>query len=192
MSWISAAPIPARVGDAPPPTIAGHAVTVDGVAAGGIMNLRIVLGGEPLVALARALVELDGVRVTAGPESSGRGCCYSVSCLGFKMVLSSPVEGSGDVALALVSREPRPPLALLSELATVLDRLMSAPPATAARPVRGRASTTKDRDEEMTDAGVQTSSSAPRRSTLRPGKPLTRRTELKRKTPLGRSPFRRK
>lgn len=189
---MSAAPIPASVGDARPRTIAGYAVTVDGVVAGGIMNLRIVLRGEPLTALARALLELEGVRVTAGPESSGRGCCYTVSCLGFKMVLwSSSVEGSGDVALALVSREPRPPVALLSELATVLDRLMSAPPPMAPPSVRGRAGTTKHNDDEMTDAGVQTSSSSLRRSTLRPGKPLTRRTELKRKTPLGRSPFRR-
>ena len=91
------------------------------------MNLRIGLGGQPLVALARALVKLDGVRVTGGPEGMGGGRCYIVSCLGFKMVLSPPIEDGGDVARALVSREPQPPLAVLSELGSVLDRLMSPP-----------------------------------------------------------------
>src|SRR4051812_34175216 len=175
-----------------PPAIAGHAVTVESMA-GEIMSLRIGLRGEPLVALARALMKLDGVRVTAGPESTGRGSCYTVSCLGFKMVLSSPpLEGRGDVALALVSREPRPPLALLSEVGSVLDALMSALPASAPRPVRGGASASKQDSEEVTGAGVRTSSSSLHRSTLRPGKALARRTELKRKTPLRRAPFRRR
>lgn len=189
MSWMIAAPISASPAAAPPATIAGHTVTLDGMA-GGIMSLRISLRGEPLVALARALLKLDGVRATAGPEGTGRGRSYVVSCLGFKMALSSPVEDGGDVAVALVSREPRPPLALLSELGTVLDRLMSTPPPSPPPAVRGRVTARGEGDEE-TDADVQPSSSSLRRSALRPGKALARRTELKRKTPLGRSPFRR-
>jgi hypothetical protein len=185
MSWMTVASLSSSLAATRPLTIAGHAVTLDGMA-GGIMNLRIGLRGEPLIALARALVKVDGVRVTGGPEGTGRGRCYVVSCLGFKMVLSSPVEGGDDVAVAVVSREPQPPLALLSELGSVLDRLMTTPsPA-----VRGRVTAREERDGE-TDAQVQKSSLSLRQSSLRPGKALARRTELKRKTPLRRGPFRR-
>ena len=46
-------------------SIARHAFTVCD-RAGGLLNLRITLGGAPLVALVRTLAELDGVRVTGG------------------------------------------------------------------------------------------------------------------------------
>jgi hypothetical protein len=198
MSWTTATAVSSSfAGACQRATIAGHAVTVDGMA-GGLVNLRIDLRGEPLIALARSLVKLDGVRVTGGPEGTGRGRCYVVSCLGFRMVLSPPVEGSGDVALALVSREPRPPLAVLSELGSVLDRLLSAPPPSPppASPLRGRVTSEEEEGDDQAEGEVarsslSSSSSSLRRSALRPGKGLARRTELKRKTPLGRGPFRR-
>jgi len=158
------------------------------------MNLRIGLGGQPLVALARALVKLDGVRVTGGPEGMGGGRCYIVSCLGFKMVLSPPIEDGDDVARALVSREPQPPLAVLSELGSVLDRLMSRPVGPGARH-RGAPQREEREDADFADDAAPSSrsslsrASSLRRSALRPGKPLVRRTELERKTPLVRSPF---
>lgn len=165
------------------------------------MNLRIGLEGKPLVALARALVKLDGVRVTSGPESAGGGRCYIVSCLGFKMVLSSRVEDAGDVARALVSREPQPPLAVLSELGSVLDGLMSPPLSSppVASGVQRRAAIEraggKSADPANDAASPSRSSLSPasslQRSALRPGQPLVRRTELRRKTPLARGPFRR-
>ena len=156
------------------------------------MNLRIGLGGQPLVALARALVKLDGVRVTGGPEGMGGGRCYIVSCLGFKMVLSPPIEDGGDVARALVSREPRPPLAVLSELGSVLDRLMSRPVGPGARH-RGAPQREEREDTDLAADAAPSSlsrASSLQRSALRPGKPLVRRTKLERKTPLVRSPFR--
>jgi len=48
-------------------TIAGHAFACAGVAAGGIVNLRVSLGGNRLADLARVLGRLEGVRVTSGP-----------------------------------------------------------------------------------------------------------------------------
>ena len=160
------------------------------------MNLRVALRGEPLIAFARSLVKLDGVRVSGGPDGTGRGRGYVVSCLGFKMVLSSPFEDRVDVALALVSREPRPPLAVLSELGSTLDRLMSVPPAglPSPSPVRGRVTSEEEGESEPAGGDASRSSlssSSLRPSALRPGKALVRRTELKRKTPLGRGPFRR-
>jgi len=141
------------------------------------MNLRIDLRGQSLAGLARALVKLDGVRVTGGPEGTDGGRCYLVSCQGFKMVLSAAIGGD-DVARALVSREPQLPLAVLSELGSVLDRLMSSPVS------RADPADEKARSSPSSLSPV----SSLRRSALRPGKPLVRRTELKRKTPLARGP----
>lgn len=198
MSFTSA-PGPSSPMAVPPTTIAGHAVTVDD-AAGGTMNLRIGLRGQPLVGLARALLKLDGVRVTGGPEGTGGGRRYIVSCLGFKMVLSSAFEEGDGVARALVSREPQPPLAVLSELGSVLDRLMSPPVSSPPIGPGARRPGTRQRegregaepaDEKARSSGSSLSPvSSLQRSALRPGKPLVRRTELKRKTPLARGPFR--
>ena len=152
--------------------------------------MRIDLRGEPLVTLARALVKLDGVRVTGGSEGMSGGRCYIVSCLGFKMVLSSTIDDGDEVARALVSREPQPPLAVLSELGSVIDQLMSPPVAPGARKRSGP--TIEGRDgvdpDDDTAASSRSSASALRSTALRPGKPLARRTALKRKTPLARSP----
>ena len=91
-------------------TIAGHAFAAAGVAAGGIVNLRVSLGGSRLADLARVLGRLEGVRVTSGPAIASRGDCYLVHAPGFKMVLSAPAPG-GDYAPALLSRtiESNPP-----------------------------------------------------------------------------------
>jgi hypothetical protein len=149
-------------------SIAGHAFTVFD-RADGLLNLRIALGGAPLVALVRTLATLDGVRVTGGPTSTGPERGLVVHCPGFKMVLSVPEEGA-DFATALVSRTPQAALAVVSELGSHLERLMSEPPrlpepAPVAQPLR--------------------------RSTLKQGKPLARTAGLKRKTPLARSGFNR-
>jgi hypothetical protein len=157
------------------PTIAGRPFVV-GDRAGGVLNLRIALGGEPLVALARALAKLDGVRVTGGPEGAGRDRCFLVHCLGFKMVLS--VAEGDDVALALVSRAPQAALAVMSDLGSLLERVMSEPPSPP--PV-----------ERFAPPRATRTSSSLRGSSLAQGKPLARKTGLTRKTPLSRGPFRR-
>jgi len=141
--------------------------------AGGVLNLQIALGGEPLVALARALAKLDGVRVAGGPESTGRERCFLVHCLGFKIVLS--VAEGDDVALALVSRAPQAALAVMSDLGSLLERVMSEPPPPAEPHVPPRSS----------------GRASLRGSKLVQGKPLRRTTALRRKTPLSRGPFRR-
>jgi hypothetical protein len=152
-------------------TIAGHEL-VSHEHAGGLLNLRIALGGEPVSALARALAKLPGVRVTTGPEAHGRERCHLVHCLGFKMVLSAPAAEAPDHAVALVSRSPQAALAILSDLGAMLEHLMrEAPP--------------------LPDTKPATERPAPplRRSGLQQGAPLTRKTELKRKTPLARGRF---
>jgi hypothetical protein len=158
--------------DTSPLTIAGHEL-VSHEHAGGLLNLRLALRGEPLVALARSLAKLPGVRVTTGPETDGRERCHVVHCQGFKMILSAPAAEAPDHAVALVSRSPQTALALLSDLGATLEHLMSAPPLAEAKPPTERP--------------------APRpplrRSGLQQGAPLARRTELKRKTPLARGRF---
>ena len=156
------------------PTIAGRSFVVRD-RAGGALNLHVALGGEPLVALARALARLDGVRVTSGPEGAGRERCFLVHCLGFKMVLS--VAEGDDVALALVSRAPQAALAVMSDLGSLLERVMREPPPP---PV-----------ERVAPPSAPRTSSSRRGSKLAQGKPLGRTTELRRKTPLSRGPFRR-
>ncbi|HSZ84046.1 MAG TPA: hypothetical protein VLA14_17300 [Polyangia bacterium] len=158
------------------PTIAGHPFVVQD-RAGGVLNLRVALGGQRLVALARALAKLDGVRVTGGPESAGRERCFLVHCLGFKMVLSVAAGDDVDFALALVSRAPQAALAVMSDLGGLLERVMSAPPAAPVERVAPK----------RTSSTMRTSSL--RGSKLQQGKPLARRTELRRKTPLSRGPF---
>jgi hypothetical protein len=152
-------------------TIAGHEL-VSHEHAGGLLNLRIALAGGPLVALARALAKLPGVRVTTGPETDGRERCHVVHCQGFKMILSAPAAEAPDHAVALVSRSPQAALALLSDLGAMLEHLMREPtPLAETRPAPERP--------------------APpiRRSGLQQGAPLARKTELKRKTPLARGRF---
>jgi len=155
-----------------PSTIAGHSFSVWD-RGGGLLNLRITLGGAPLVALARALAKLEGVRVTGGPEGSGAERCFLIHCLGFKLVLSAEPRENGeaaDFAQALVSRAPQATLTVMSDLGDILERLMSAP-----APLPEPAPVAK----------------ALRRSTLQQGKPLARKTGLTRKTPLARGRFRR-
>lgn len=159
----------------PPTTIAGYSFALRDRTGGngGLLNLQIALHGAPLVALARALATLDGVRVTRGPAGVGPERCYLVHCSGFKMVLSLTDDAHADFALALVSRTPQATLALMSELGSLLERLMSAPPPVAAEP-----------------PAVASPPSALRRTALVQGKPLARKTALRRKTPLARSRIR--
>jgi hypothetical protein len=158
--------------DTAPRTIAGHAFAVQERAA-DTLNLRIALGGAPLIALARALARLDGVRVTSGPERADGQPYYLVHCQGFKVVLSAPGGESTDFAFALVSRTPQAALAVMSDLGSVLERLMSEVP----------------REEPP---AITTTSSPLRRSSFQQGKPLARKTQLRRKTPLSRGPFRKR
>jgi hypothetical protein len=167
-------------------TIAGHTFASAGMAggaAGGILNLRVSLGGGTLVVLARALARLEGVRVTSGPAISSRGDCYLVHCPGFKMVLSAPAPG-GDFAPALLSRtiessessESTPPkLTLTCELSAVFASLMRPP----APPLPREEAPTAER-------AASPKTSTLRRAALQPGKTLARKTPLRRKTPLGR------
>jgi hypothetical protein len=157
-------------------SIAGHAFTVCD-RADGLLNLRIALGGAPLVALVRTLATLDGVRVTGGPTNTGPERGLVVHCPGFKMVLSVPEDGA-EFATALVSRTPQAALAVVSELGSHLERLMSEPPRL-------------PEPAPVAHHGL-TRSSPLRRSTLKQGKPLARTAGLKRKTPLARSPFKRR
>jgi hypothetical protein len=157
--------------------LAEHAFTVCD-RAGGLLNLRIALGGAPLVALVRTLAKLDGVRVTGGPTSTGPERGFVVHCPGFKMVLSVPQDGA-DFATALVSRAPQAALAVVSELGSHLERLMSEPPRL-------------PEPAPVETHGVTRPSLPLRRSTLKRGKPLARTAGLKRKTPLARSGFKRR
>lgn len=162
--------------DSAPPTIAGHAFALQDRAS-GMLNLRIALRGTSLAAFARALAKLGGVRVTGGHEGAAHARCYLVHCLGFKMVLSAPSEETADFALALVSRTPQAALAVMSDLGNILERLMNEP-LQLFEPASAEA------------RSVQRKSTPLRRSALQQGKPLARRTELRRKTPLARGRFR--
>ncbi len=122
--------------DAVAPTIAGHSFTRRELA-GGMLRLRIALGGGDLVGLARRLAKLEGVRVTGGPGGD-RERSFLVSCSGFKMVLSCPADEPADSAAALVSRAPAAALTVVSDLGSLLDRLMSEPPRLIGRASAGR------------------------------------------------------
>src|SRR3954454_21975558 len=128
--------------------------------AGGLLNLRIALGGAPVVALVRTLAELDGVRVTGGPTHTGAERGFVVQCPGFKMVLSVPEDGA-DFVTALVSRTPQAALSVVSELGSHLEHLMTEPPQLP--------------DPAPVESQPATRPSPPlRRSTLKQGKPLAR------------------
>jgi hypothetical protein len=157
-------------------SLAGHTFTICD-RAGGLLNLRIALGGASLVALVRTVATLDGVRVTGGPTGTGPERGFVVHCPGFKMVLSVPEDGA-DFATALVSRTPQATLAVVSELGSDLERLMSEPPRL-------------PEPAPVAHHGVTRPSLPLRRSTLKQGKPLARTAGLKRKTPLARSAFNR-
>ena len=166
-------------------TIAGHAFAAAGVAAGGILNLRISLRGSTLAELARVLARLEGVRVTSGPAIASRGDCYLVHAPGFKMVLSAPAPG-GDYAPALLSRtiDSNPPkLAATCDLSAVFAGLMTAPPPPPrieeAPMVAARAATATATDRSPKNSTL-------RRAALQPGKTLARKAPLTRKTPLRR------
>jgi hypothetical protein len=158
-------------------SLVGHAITICD-RGGGLLNLRIALGGAPLVELVRTLAKLDGVRATGGPTTTGPERVFVVHCPGFKMVLSVAADGA-DFATALVSRTPQATLAVMSELGSDLERLMSEPPRV-------------PEPAPVESPGVTRPSLPRRRSTLKPGKPLARTAGLKRKTPLARSPFKRR
>jgi hypothetical protein len=166
-------------------TIAGHAFASAGVAAGGIVNLRVSLGGNRLADLARVLGRLEGVRVSSGPAIASRGDCYLVHAPGFKLVLSAPAPG-GDFAPALLSRTIEsnpaklPGLEVTCDLSAAFASLMRAPmppPRSDETPSAGVSSATSDRSPKT---------STLRRVGLQPGKTLARKTPLRRKTPLGR------
>src|SRR3954464_9305135 len=78
-------------------TIAGHAFASAGVAAGGIVNLRVSLGGNRLADLARGPGRVGGGAGPSGPAIASRGDCFLVHAPGFKLVLSAPAPG-GDFA----------------------------------------------------------------------------------------------
>jgi hypothetical protein len=156
----------------PPLTIAGHSVAlVD--RAGGMLSLRVALNGRSFLDLARTLGKLDGVRVTGGPESTGRDRCYVAHCPGFKMVVSC-ADDNAEFALALVSRAPQAALVVMSDVGAMLEHLMTAPSPTS-EVVPPRPSTPPP--------------TSLRRSALASGKPLARKTPLQRRTPLGRGRF---
>ena len=163
-------------------TIAGHTFALQD-RANDLLNLRIALDGSSFAALARALGKLEGVRVTERPEGAGHARCYLVHVLGFQMILSAPGGETADFAVAVVSRTAQAALAVVSDLGDVLDRLMSAP---AAPPIAEPEPAPAPRR-----TGMRTSSGL-RRSGLSQGQPLARRTELRRKTPMARGPFKRR
>jgi hypothetical protein len=95
--------------------------------AGGLLNLRVALHGSTALELARDLAALDGVRVVRGAESIGRGTCFLVRCLGFKLVLSA--EEADKSMSALVSRVPTDVGSeKTSELSATLTLLMQEQP----------------------------------------------------------------
>ena len=136
-----------------------------------MLSLRISLGDGSFVELARALAKLDGVRVTSGPEGIGSDRCCVAHCPGFKMVVSSPGGQGEGFALVLVSRAPQAALSVMSDLGAALERLMSLPP-------------------PAPEPAPATPTSSLRRSPLARGKPLGRKTALRRSTPLARGRFR--
>jgi hypothetical protein len=168
--------------DIPHPTIAGYVFVLQNKAT-DMLDLRIALDGAPLAELARALARLEGVRVTERLESAEHAPCYLVRCLGFQMLLSRPGGEAGDCAVAVVSRTAHAALAVVSDLGNLLDRLMSEPPASLAEP--------EPADRRDSSLNRVSPSSGLRRSTLKQGRPLARRTELRRKTPMARGPFKR-
>jgi hypothetical protein len=162
-------------------SIAGHALMPQD-RSGGMLTVHIDLCGDSLVALSRKLARLEGVRVTGGPEGADRQRSFLVHCQGFKMVVSGPADqsvggGESGFALALVSRAPLATLAVTSDLASILDQLMTEPPPLPAPP-----------PAKQPDSRHATGSWL-RRSSLAPGKPLSRKTQLTRKTPLARGRF---
>ena len=161
-------------------TIAGHTFALRDRAS-DILNLRVALDGSSFAALIRALGRLEGVRVTEHPERPDHARRYLVHVLGFQMILTAPAE-EGDFALAVVSRTAQTALAVVSDLGSVLERWMSAP---AAPPLA------ESEPEPEPVSGPRTSSGL-HRSALAQGKPLARRTELRRKTPLARGSFKRR
>ena len=86
-------------------------------------------------------------------------------------------QEAADFALALVSRTPQAALAVMSDLGSILERLMG-------EPLR------LDEPAPAKRQGSMRTSAALGRSGLRQGKPLARKTELRRKTPLSRGQFR--
>ncbi|HVY39208.1 MAG TPA: hypothetical protein VHM31_14785 [Polyangia bacterium] len=187
MSWSLGTVPGGRIGnDVAFATVAGYTFAwagLTGGSGGGILSVRVTLRRATLADLARALGRLPGVRVTSGPAmSAGGGDCYVVHCPGFKMVLSSPEPGT-DNAAGLVSRTAPGPVTLTSELATALDGLMrTAPRPAGARPSPETAAVTS------TQTPQDPPSSTLRRAPLRPGKTLTRKAPLTRRTPLRRRP----
>lgn len=175
MSWRLGTVPGGRVGnDVASATIAGFTFSWAGLAGGtpgGLLNVRVTLRGAPLGEVARALGRIEGVRVTSGPAAAGSDCAI-VHCAGFKMVLSAPAPGT-DTAMGLVSRTVQPAVSIESPLATALDGLM-------------RASTARVAAAAAEPAGA--ASSTLRRAPLRPGKTLTRKAPLARRTPLRRGP----
>ena len=175
MSWPLGTIPGGRVGnDVASATIAGFTFAWAGMAGGtpgGLLNLRVALRGGSLSGMGRALGRLPGVRVTSAPGMGG-GDCAIVHCAGFKMVLSAPTPGT-DTAMGLVSRTGAPAALVDCPLATALDGLMRAVPA---RPAPAAASP------------ADPPASTLRRAPLRPGKTLTRKAPLVRRTPLRRGP----
>lgn len=159
--------------DVPAATVAGYTFTwagMTGGAAGGLLNVRLALRGSSLAEVGRALARAEGVRVTSGPATTGE--CVIVHCAGFKMVLSRSAPGS-DTAAGLVSRTTAAPVAAPSSLAVALDGLMRGAPGTL---------------PAATPAAERPPESTLRRAPLRPGKTLTRKAPLARRTPLRRGP----
>ncbi len=150
---------------------AGPAGGGPATASGGLLNVRVALRGATLAEVGRVLGRLEGVRVTSGPGMAG-GACAIVHCAGFKMVLSAPAPGT-DTAMGLVSRTAAPAVAIESPLAAALELLMRA----------GRA-----RVPPAGSVDADAASSTIRRAPLRPGKMLTRKAPLARRTPLRRGP----
>ncbi len=186
MSWSLGTVPGGRIGnDIAFATVAGYPFAwagLTGGVGGGILSVRVTLRRATLADLARALGRLPGVRVTSRPAlSAGGGDCYVVHCPGFKMVLSSPEPGT-DNAAGLVSRTAPATVELTSELAIALDGLMR----TAPRPAAAKPPTFPS----VAGAGDASSSRPPtstlRRAPLRPGKTLTRKAPLARRTPLRR------
>jgi hypothetical protein len=185
MSWSFGTVPGGRVGnDVGFVTVAGYTFAwagLTGGGGGGILSVRIALCRTALADLARALGRLPGVRVTSGPAMSAGGECSVVHCPGFKVVLSSPEPGT-DTAAGFVSRTAPPVVAVTSELAIALDGLMRTAPLNAQVPPAG--------DGGGSRPPTSSPTSTLRRAPLRPGKTLTRKTPLARRTPLRRGPTR--
>jgi hypothetical protein len=203
---LSNPPMFAANNTAPPITIAGRPLSVRDRAS-GLLNLRIALQGGTASDFARDMAALGGVRVVRGPESIGRGACFLAHCPGYKLVLST--DDADSSVLALVSRalaevgsEKTSPL---SDMLTILMQGQPARPSDTSpwrkgftfgktRPPRQIASNPQlverafsaesfsGKKKPSSSAGAQPL----RQTSLRPGKPLARKTPLSRRTPLGR------